>query len=100
MDASAASNEPPRVGLRELRHDPRTWVDRAKGGERVYVTDRGRIVAELVPHVAASSVIDRLVAEGRAIPARRAFRGFQRPTGPVSTKLSDALQAMRDEEYE
>jgi antitoxin (DNA-binding transcriptional repressor) of toxin-antitoxin stability system len=100
MDASAASNEPPRVGLRDLRHDARTWVDRAAAGERVYVTDRGRVVAELVPHRSSNNVIDRLVAEGRAIPPIRPARRIRRPTGPVSTRLSDALQAMRDEEYE
>jgi hypothetical protein len=41
-----------------------------------------------------------LVAEGRAIPAKRPFRGFRMPKGPVSTRLSDELQKMRDEEYD
>ena len=100
MDPSAATNEPPRVGLRELRHDARTWVERAKAGERVYVTDRGRVIAEIVPHRSSSSVLDRLVAEGRAIPAKGPFRPFVRIPGPPTTRLSDALQAMRDEEYE
>lgn len=98
MSDVPASSEPPRVGLRELRHDARAWVERATAGERVLVTDRGRVVAELVPHRSTETVLDRMIAEGRAIPAKRPFRGFRMPTGPVSTRLSDALQAMRDED--
>ncbi|MCB0880292.1 MAG: type II toxin-antitoxin system Phd/YefM family antitoxin [Thermoleophilia bacterium] len=97
MDSSAATNEPPRVGLRELRHDARTWVERAKAGERVYVTDRGRVIAEIVPHRSTESILDRMIADGRAIPAKRPFRGFGLPTGPVSTRGTDALKEMRED---
>lgn len=90
---------PLRVGLRELRHDARTWVDRAASGERVLVTDRGRVVAELVPHRSSSSVLDRLIAAGRAIPPPSPRGRIRRPAGPVSTVLSGELQRMRDEEY-
>jgi antitoxin (DNA-binding transcriptional repressor) of toxin-antitoxin stability system len=98
MDPAGASNEPPRVGLRELRHDARTWVERAKAGERVYVTDRGRVVAEIVPHQPARSAIDRLIADGRLIPAQRRFRPRVFSPGPASRGLSETLQRMRDEE--
>lgn len=100
MDEVVETPQLPTVGLRDLRHDARTWVDRATAGERVLVTDRGRVVAELVPHRPTMSVVDRLIAEGRLIPSKRKFRPYVRIPGPVTSSLSDALQAMRDEEYE
>jgi prevent-host-death family protein len=37
------------VGLRELKNRLSEYVARAKGGEAVSITDRGRVVAELIP---------------------------------------------------
>ena len=86
------------VGIRELRHDFRSFVDRVMQGERFIITDRGTPVGELVPHRSSMTVIDRMIAEGRAIPAtRRIGLGFT-PTGNVSTDVSDELLKMRDEE--
>ena len=66
--------------------------------ERFIITDRGTPVGELVPHRSSMTVIDRMIAEGRAIPAtRRIGLGFT-PTGNVSTDVSDELLKMRDEE--
>jgi antitoxin (DNA-binding transcriptional repressor) of toxin-antitoxin stability system len=43
-------------------------------GERLFVTDRTRPVAEIGPVGHDSSAVDRLIADGRAIPARRRRR--------------------------
>ena len=37
------------VGLRELKNGLSRYVQRAKSGETVFITDRGQIVAELSP---------------------------------------------------
>lgn len=37
------------VGIRHLKNHLSRYVRRVVGGERVQVTDRGRVVAELVP---------------------------------------------------
>jgi prevent-host-death family protein len=38
-----------RIGIRELRQDASSYVDRATQGERFVITNRGREVAELGP---------------------------------------------------
>lgn len=57
------------IGIRELNNALSHWVRRAEAGERVLVTDRGRVVAALVPAGAVSgdpayAHYDRLVASG------------------------------------
>ena len=51
------------VAISELRADLRAWVDRARSGENVVVTERGLPVARLVA-VDSSPLIDRLEKEG------------------------------------
>lgn len=57
------------VGIRELRADLSRYVKRVRAGEEIVVTDRGKAVARLLP-VAGERTIDRLIREGRIIPAR------------------------------
>jgi prevent-host-death family protein len=61
----------PRVGVRELRQNLSVYLERVISGESLEVTDRGRAVALLVPLRPGATLVDRLVASGRAIPARR-----------------------------
>src|SRR5512142_3027620 len=58
-----------RIGVRELRQHASRWLARVAGGESFEVTDRGRPVARLVP-VRDGGVLERLVREGRAVPAK------------------------------
>jgi len=51
------------VAISELRADLRAWVDRARSGENVVVTERGLPVARLVA-VDSSPLIDRLEKAG------------------------------------
>jgi hypothetical protein len=51
----------------------------------------------LIPIPAQASVTERLVATGRAKPARRDLLALGRPTGPASTALSSALRDVRDD---
>jgi prevent-host-death family protein len=59
------------VGIRRLKNQLSRYVRRVAAGDRVLVTDRGRIVAALVPPPsgeATSARYDRLVAAGHIRP--------------------------------
>lgn len=92
---------PESIGIRELRQHASRYVAMAKAGTRVPVTERGKLVAYLVPAEESSSVIDRLEAAGQY--RRAATRGIADllpiPPGPEGApSLSEILQQMRDEE--
>ncbi len=86
-----------RIGIRELRQHASRYISRVKGGEIVEVTERGELVALLVPPHPATTARERLVAEGRLMPAagplrlpRRASAGAGSPdTGAVLDELRD-----------
>ena len=67
-----------RIGIRELRQHASRNLRRVKAGETVQVTERGELVALLVPPQPAASVRDRLVASGQLIPATNPFRAPRR----------------------
>lgn len=53
-----------RIGIRELRQHASVYVDLAEKGYTVDVTNRGRLVARLVPATDPQSPLERLIAEG------------------------------------
>lgn len=63
-----------RIGVRELRQNASRYLDRVKAGQTVEVTERGALVALLVPPQRSHTARDRLVAAGRLLPA-------ENPTG-------------------
>ena len=88
-----------RIGVRELNQQTSQVIERVKRGEVVEVTERGRLVARLVPVVPAPEALERLVAEGRAVPAT--------VTGPIpmppvlgdpDVDVGAAIAASREEE--
>ncbi len=62
------------VGIRQLKNQLSRYVAMTKRGERVLVTEHGRVVAELVPPAAtkgdALAGYRRLIAEHRVAQAR------------------------------
>lgn len=86
------------VGVRELRQNLSVYLDRVKAGEPLTVAERGQPVAMLVPLAPAASTVERLIASGRATRPTRTLAELGPPRGPISTKWSDLLRAMRDEE--
>ena len=97
-DAKAA-----RVGVRELRQNLSVYLDRVKAGETLEVTEHGRPVAQLGPRPPTPvSILDQLIAEGKATPAAHDHRLTPPPPPPPpdydGPTASEILQQMRDEE--
>jgi antitoxin (DNA-binding transcriptional repressor) of toxin-antitoxin stability system len=105
----ATSNMPAqRIGIRELRQHASIYVDLVERGYTVDITNRGRLVAQMVPVRQPDSPLERWIARGvveRAedqgsvldvdpYPAGPAGRGA-RGTRPAA---SDELRRMRDDE--
>lgn len=63
------------VGIKELRDNLSKRIADVKAGETIAVTEHGRVVAHIVPQ-GASSMLERLIAEGVATPPTR-------PKGPA-----------------
>lgn len=62
------------IGIRELRQNASRYLNSVKSGHTVEVTERGRLIALLVPPDPARTARERLVAEGRLIPSAEALR--------------------------
>ena len=69
------------VGLKVLKNKLSEYVRLAQGGETILVTDRDRVVAELVPPRAgrgpavADAVLAELMRQGWVTPAARPLTG-------------------------
>jgi prevent-host-death family protein len=61
-----------RIGIRELRQHASVYVDLAEKGYTVDITNRGRLVAQLVPVREPGSPMERLIAAGIIEPAEEA----------------------------
>src|SRR6266851_9974701 len=59
-----------RIGIRELRQHASVYVDLAERGLTVDITNRGRLVARLVPANEPESPMERLIAAGIVEPAK------------------------------
>jgi prevent-host-death family protein len=96
-------SEPESIGIRELRQHASRYVAMAKSGRRIPVTDRGELVAYLVPAEEPRSVYQQMVAAGQVRPANGDLRTYLRENPPLPAEsgertLSEVLQEMRDEE--
>jgi prevent-host-death family protein len=81
------------VAVTELRAHLSEWLDRARAGSDVVVTDRGVPVARLVG-LDSAATLERLSTEGMIgrAAARRpvaAGRSLPRPRRPLSDHVSD-----------
>jgi prevent-host-death family protein len=57
------------IGIRELRQHASVYVDLVEKGQTVDITNRGRLVARLVPARDVESPLERLIAAGIMQPA-------------------------------
>lgn len=83
------------VGVRELRDNLSRWIGRAKRGQEIVITDRGKPVARLTK-VDESPALDSLIARGLVTPARRPKTKIQR-RDLIKTKgsVSDLVKEQR-----
>ncbi len=85
------------VGIRELNQDTSGVLARVKRGDTIDVTERGTVIARLVP--AQPAPMAELIASGALQPAT-ATGPIPRPTGPIRTdsEAGELLREMRDDE--
>jgi prevent-host-death family protein len=61
----STSNLPPqRIGIRELRQHASVYVDLVERGFTVDITNRGRLVAQMIPVRDPESPLERWIAKG------------------------------------
>lgn len=86
------------VGVRELRQNLSVYLEEVKRGRSLTVTEHGQRVAVLAP-IPKTSVLERLVAEGKMRPPTRRIADLRPPLEEKLEKpLSQVLQEMRDED--
>jgi prevent-host-death family protein len=86
------------VGVRELRQNLSVYLRRVKAGQTIEVNERGRRVAVLAPAGAKATALERLIAAGRATPARGDLLDLGAPLGRrPSRRASRALARLRQE---
>ena len=87
-----------RVGVRELRQNLSRYLRLVAEGECFEVTEHNLPVAMLGPLPGHGSTLERLVAEGRVVPARLDLADLGPPPPlPVEMPISEALAAQREE---
>lgn len=90
------------IGIRELRQHASVYVDLVEKGETVDITNRGRLVARLVPARDVESPLERLVAAGILRPAEDPGSLLDIEAAPPVPEgrptASEILLRMREEE--
>src|ERR1700744_6800556 len=91
-----------RIGVRELRQHASLYVDLAEKGYTVDITNRGRLVARLVPVHEPESPLERLIAAGIIGAAEDPGDLLDiepgPPVPPGQPPASEILLQMREEE--
>jgi prevent-host-death family protein len=97
----AGVRTPRRIGIRELRQHASVYVDLVEKGQTVDITNRGRLVARLVPAAEPESALERLIAAGIIEPAEEPGNLLEIPPGPPvppgHLTISEALQEQRQD---
>jgi prevent-host-death family protein len=87
------------IGIRELRQHASIYVDLAEKGYTVDITNRGRLVAQLIPARSPESVLERWIAAGLIEPAEESGGVADlEPYPPTGRSASDILRKVREED--
>lgn len=87
-----------KVGVRELRENLRSWLDRVKNGDEVIVTERGEPVARLAafePRSRLEELIERGIVRPPLRPKRERIDVSKLPTMTPGPTLSDIVIEQR-----
>src|ERR1700761_7563213 len=88
-----------RIGIRELRQHASIYVDMAEKGYTVDITNRGRLVAQMVPARQPDSPLERWIARGVIQRAEETGSILDVDTYPAvatgQVTASEALEQMR-----
>lgn len=84
------------IGVRELRQHASRYLDRVRRGESLEVTDRGELVALLVPPSSDREAVDRLSRQGRLLPSSDSFRPPTRRL-TAAERSEDVLDQLRSQ---
>jgi len=88
------------VGLKTLKNKLSEYVRRAAAGETIVITDRNRVVAEIVPpRREPEPVLERGVREGWIRPAKR-DANWPPPRKPIPGLTLEQLMAELDQDRE
>lgn len=101
----STSARPQSIGIRELRQHASVYVDLAEKGYTVDITNRGRLVAQMVPAKQPDSPLERWIARGVIEPAEESGVSVldvdPYPAVPESQPTAgEVLREMRDGEEE
>jgi len=86
------------AGIRELRQHLSRYIDRVKAGETIEVTERGTIVAALVPRRAREDELTTLERQGLTITRARLDFGSLGPIPKPKSgdrPLTEVLEELR-----
>ena len=91
VEAAGRTSGRHRIGIRELRQHASIYVDLAEKGYTVDITNRGRLVAQLVPVSGPGSPLERLIAAGIVEPAEEPggvgdIEPYPAPTGGAALR--------------
>ena len=87
-----------RVGIRDLRENLRSWLDRVKSGDEVVVTERGKPIARLAalePRSKLEELIERGIVRPPLRPKRERIDVSKLPTMTPGPTLSDIVIEQR-----
>lgn len=86
------------VGIRELRQNLSKYLRKVALGESFRVSDRGRPVALLGPLPERATPLERMIADGSVLTARRNLAELgEPPARPTDISISQALAEQRAE---
>ncbi|MGV0747573.1 type II toxin-antitoxin system Phd/YefM family antitoxin [Mycolicibacter heraklionensis] len=85
------------VPVRELNQNTAGVLARVKRGEQLEITERGAVIARLIP--ATEEPLAEMIRSGRLRPATLSGP-VPRPSGPIRTdhEAGEVLREMRDDE--
>ncbi len=82
------------IGIRDLKAHLSSYVKSVRAGERIVITDRGAVVAQIVP-AEGDAALQRLIDDGIAMPPAHTKRSAPSPL-VTDGSVSDLVAEQRE----